>query len=148
MIFFSVEANRMTLERDITLATLYSTPALLILRHHTGLKNSELHVHIYLLDASSQTYLKRHVLKLGQTGRFAINVVDDLIIVHHQASKTSQVFDTGLPGESDGVVTYHSPVAPARSIKPTSLLQPSFGEAESQQCEMCMFCSAKCYGNC
>lgn len=30
---------------------------------------------------------KSHMLKLDVSGRFAINVVDNLIIVHHQASK-------------------------------------------------------------
>lgn len=32
---------------------------------------------------------KSHILKLDVNGRFAINVVDNLIIVHHQASKVS-----------------------------------------------------------
>lgn len=30
---------------------------------------------------------KSDVLKLDMSGRFAINVVDNLIMVHHQASK-------------------------------------------------------------
>lgn len=30
---------------------------------------------------------KSHILRLDKTGRFAINVVDNLVIVHHQASK-------------------------------------------------------------
>jgi len=33
------------------------------------------------------TIKKSHMLKLDIGGRFAINVVDNLIIVHHQASK-------------------------------------------------------------
>lgn len=33
---------------------------------------------------------KSHILKLDVSGRFAINVVDNLIIVHHQASKVSK----------------------------------------------------------
>lgn len=33
------------------------------------------------------TIKKSHILKLDASGRFAINVVDNLIIVHHQASK-------------------------------------------------------------
>jgi hypothetical protein len=35
------------------------------------------------------TIKKSHILKLDMSGRFAINVVDNLIIVHHQASKVS-----------------------------------------------------------
>ena len=30
---------------------------------------------------------KRHVLRLDMSGRFAINILDNLVIVHHQASK-------------------------------------------------------------
>lgn len=33
------------------------------------------------------TIKKTHILRLDMSGRFAINVVDNLIIVHHQASK-------------------------------------------------------------
>ena len=34
---------------------------------------------------------KTDVLKLGVSGRFAINIVDNLIVVHHQASKVGLV---------------------------------------------------------
>jgi hypothetical protein len=34
-----------------------------------------------------------HILDLELTGRFAVNVVDNLIIVHHQTSQTSLIFD-------------------------------------------------------
>lgn len=34
-----------------------------------------------------------HILELELTGRFAVNVVDNLIIVHHQTSQTSLIFD-------------------------------------------------------
>lgn len=33
------------------------------------------------------TVKKSHVLNLGRSGRFAMSVVDNLIFVHHQASK-------------------------------------------------------------
>ena len=32
---------------------------------------------------------KSHILRLDLAGRFAISVVDNLIVVHHQASKVS-----------------------------------------------------------
>lgn len=35
------------------------------------------------------TIKKTHILRLDMSGRFALNVVDNLIIVHHQASKVS-----------------------------------------------------------
>jgi hypothetical protein len=33
------------------------------------------------------TARKSHILRLDMSGRFAINVIDNLIVVHHQASK-------------------------------------------------------------
>lgn len=72
----------MTLERDVTLATLYDTPSVLILRHQSGPQTAE--VYVYTLNGQGQAPIKSHVLKLSLTGRFAINVVDDLILVHHQ----------------------------------------------------------------
>ena len=34
---------------------------------------------------------KTHVLHLDMSGRFAINIVDNLIIVHHDSSKVNRV---------------------------------------------------------
>ncbi|KAJ8948873.1 hypothetical protein NQ318_013527 [Aromia moschata] len=76
------EPGRMALERDLTLATLYGVPAVLILRHQSGPHTAE--VHVYTINGPGQALVKSHVLKLGLSGRFAINVVDDLILVHHQ----------------------------------------------------------------
>lgn len=72
----------MALERDVVVATLYNSPAVLILRHQSGPNTAEVHIHT--LGDMSQASVKSHVLKMGLSGRFAINVVDDVIIVHHQ----------------------------------------------------------------
>lgn len=72
----------MALERDVTLATLYGTPAVLILRHQTGNQTAEVHIHT--LSGPGMSPVKTHVLRIGASGRFAINVVDNLVIVHHQ----------------------------------------------------------------
>ncbi|XP_019786080.1 regulator of MON1-CCZ1 complex isoform X2 [Orcinus orca] len=61
---------------------------------------------------------KMHILKLNRTGKFALNVVDNLVVVHHQDTETSVIFDIKLRGEFDGTVTLHHPVLPARSIQP------------------------------
>lgn len=34
---------------------------------------------------------KTHVLRVNKVGRFALNVVDDLVIVHHQITKVGGV---------------------------------------------------------
>ncbi|RZC37354.1 C18orf8 -like [Asbolus verrucosus] len=128
------EPGRMALERDVTLSTLYSVPAILILRHQSGPQSAEVHVHT--LSGPGQAPVKTHVLKLGLSGRFAINIVNDLILVHHQASRSSQIFDTALPGESDGVVRYHTTVAPARSFKPAQITLPGLVEPQTHTCEL------------
>lgn len=72
----------MALERDVTLGTLYDVPVVLILRHQSGPHTAEVHIHT--LNGPGQAPVKSHVLKLGLSGRFAINIVDDLVLVHHQ----------------------------------------------------------------
>ncbi|CAH0546234.1 unnamed protein product [Brassicogethes aeneus] len=128
------EPGRMALERDVTLATLYGVPAVLILRHQSGPQTAEVHVHT--LSGPGQAPVKSHVLKLGLSGRFAINVVDDLILVHHQASRSSKVFDTALSGETDGTVRYHTSIAPAKSFKPATLDIPGLVEPQTHDCEL------------
>lgn len=76
----------MALERDVTLCTLYDTPSILILRHQSGPQMAEVHVHT--LNGPGQAPIKSHVLRLGLFGRFAINIVDNLILVHHQVNTT------------------------------------------------------------
>nr|XP_054772150.1 regulator of MON1-CCZ1 complex-like [Lytechinus pictus] len=47
---------------------------------------------------------------------------DNLVVVHHQASKTSMVFDIGLTaGETDNNCNYHHPVLAPLPIKPVKL---------------------------
>uniref|UniRef100_A0A8D0AZY1 Regulator of MON1-CCZ1 n=1 Tax=Sander lucioperca TaxID=283035 RepID=A0A8D0AZY1_SANLU len=60
---------------------------------------------------------KTHVLKLNTTGKFALNIVDNLVVVHHQSTQTSLIFDIKLK-EPDSAVNMHQPVLPARSIHP------------------------------
>ncbi|MEQ2284376.1 Regulator of MON1-CCZ1 complex [Ameca splendens] len=60
---------------------------------------------------------KSHILKLNTTGKFALNIVDNLVVVHHQSSQTSLIFDIKLQ-EPDCAVNTHQPVLPARSIHP------------------------------
>ncbi|KAL1516976.1 hypothetical protein ABEB36_000801 [Hypothenemus hampei] len=128
------EPGRMSLERDVALSTLYGIPAVLILRHQIGPHTAEVQVHLF--NGPGQAPVKAHVLKLGLSGRFAINIVDDLIIIHHQTSRSSQIFDIALPGESDGSVRYHTTIAPIKSLKPTSITSPGLVEPHTQDCEL------------
>ncbi|XP_063993952.1 regulator of MON1-CCZ1 complex isoform X2 [Diachasmimorpha longicaudata] len=109
-------------ERDVALAVLYGIPCIIVLRHQHGVNKSvgTAYVCVYTVH-KMLTIKKSHILKLDMTGRFAINVVDNLIIVHHQASKTSMIFDIMLAGVSDGTVMHHTAVAAPKPIKPYNL---------------------------
>lgn len=105
-------------ERDIAMATIYGQLYVLFLRHHARAASSAgAEVVLYHLPREGACK-KTHILKLGRTGKFALNVVDNLVVVHHQDTETSVIFDIKLRGEFDGTVTFHHPVLPARSIQP------------------------------
>ncbi|XP_012252162.2 regulator of MON1-CCZ1 complex [Athalia rosae] len=126
-------------ERDVALAVLYGTPSIIVLRHQPGLSRSVGTAQVYVYTVHKMLTIKRsHVLKLDTSGRFAINVVDNLIIVHHQASETSMIFDIELPGVSDGTVMHHTSIALPKPIKPYSLKVPgaSLLEQLSQPCQL------------
>ncbi|XP_029778848.1 regulator of MON1-CCZ1 complex isoform X3 [Suricata suricatta] len=105
-------------ERDIAMATIYGQLYVLFLRHHSRTSNSTgAEVVLYHLPREGACK-KMHILKLNRTGKFALNVVDNLVVVHHQDTETSVIFDIKLRGEFDGTTTFHHPVLPARSIQP------------------------------
>ncbi|XP_077365589.1 regulator of MON1-CCZ1 complex [Festucalex cinctus] len=104
-------------ERDVAMATIYGQLYVMYLKHHSRSANSpSAEVVLYHLPREG-VCKKTHVLKLNTTGKFALNIVDNLVVVHHQSSQTSLMFDIKLK-ESDGAVSTHQPVLPARSIQP------------------------------
>uniref|UniRef100_A0A8C7DY09 Regulator of MON1-CCZ1 n=1 Tax=Naja naja TaxID=35670 RepID=A0A8C7DY09_NAJNA len=71
-------------ERDIALTTIYGQLYVLYLRHHSRTSNSTgAEVVLYHLPREGSCK-KLHILKLYRTGKFALNVVDSLVVVHHQ----------------------------------------------------------------
>lgn len=71
-----------------------------------------------------------------------MNIVDDLIVVHHQATATSLLFDISTSGEGDPVtgIISHSPIVPGKSIKSISLKIPSISlEEKIMNYELCKF---------
>ena len=62
---------------------------------------------------------KTNILRVHLVGRFTLNIIDDLIIVHHRLTYSSMVFDIKLQGEHDGYVTMNLPIIKRASIKPT-----------------------------
>ncbi|GFO37111.1 tyrosine--tRNA ligase [Plakobranchus ocellatus] len=110
------------LDRDVLVAVIYDVLYIVVLRHpHSASSGAE--IVLYQLQKEGPAR-KTDILKLDMSGRFAVNIVDNLVMVHHQASKTSVIFDIKLEGKSDGYVMYHYPVLPALGIKPFKLLLP------------------------
>ncbi|XP_014235471.1 uncharacterized protein C18orf8 [Trichogramma pretiosum] len=126
-------------ERDVALGILYGIPSIIVIRHQSGdnFLSSGAFVHVYTIH-KMVVIRKSHILKLDMSGRFAINVVDNIIIVHHQASRTSIIFDIMLPGVSDGTVIHHTAIAPPKPIKPYSLRVPgpNISEYIDEPCEL------------
>ncbi|KAG5332966.1 RMC1 protein, partial [Acromyrmex heyeri] len=126
-------------ERDVALAMLYGTPCIILLRHQPGANRSmgTAFVYVYTIH-KMMTIKKSHMLKLDVGGRFAINVVDNLIIVHHQASKTSMIFDIMMSGVSDGTVMHHTSITTAKPIKPFNLKVPGaiLSDQTYQPCQL------------
>nr|CAG4642348.1 EOG090X028B [Evadne anonyx] len=102
-------------ERDVTPTTLYNQTVVLILKHN--IVNSTAEIVIYTLSRDSPPR-KTHILSLDSSGKLAVSILDNLIVVHHQASKTSSIFDINLPSESDGRCITLNPLLAAVAIRP------------------------------
>lgn len=109
------------LERDVSIATVYNKTCIFVLRHQprsVGIPGAEIVIYSVIKDGPPR---KTDILKLDKSGRFAINVIDNVIVVHHQASKESMLYDIKMPCETDGYISYHSPVVSRCPIKPFML---------------------------
>ncbi|XP_068238434.1 regulator of MON1-CCZ1 complex [Palaemon carinicauda] len=108
-------------ERDVCIGTIYGVTLISILRHpSTPTVAAHLDVYTQMKDG---TFKRSHICRLELTGRFAVNIVDSLIVVHHQASKTSLLFDIALGGEVSSGVTSVFPITVPKSVKPFLLTE-------------------------
>uniref|UniRef100_T1IWP7 Tyrosine--tRNA ligase n=1 Tax=Strigamia maritima TaxID=126957 RepID=T1IWP7_STRMM len=129
------------LERDVILAEIYGAIRIVVLRHQPkGPGNARAEIAVYTFQKEGPAR-KTDILKLNMSGRFAMNTIDNLLVVHHQASKTSMIFDIRLTGESDGYLNYHDPVTAPLPIQPFKLkvpVVPCQGQKEPAQisCEL------------
>ncbi|XP_053097706.1 regulator of MON1-CCZ1 complex isoform X2 [Pangasianodon hypophthalmus] len=96
-------------------------------------KLSERDIAVATIEGSCK---KAHVLKLNTSGKFALNVVDNLVVVHHQSSRTSLIFDIKLK-EPDCAVNIHQPILPAQSIRPYKISVTGPVAASSQASVPC-----------
>lgn len=62
---------------------------------------------------------KTDILITNLTGRFATNIVDDLVIIHHQTTKSSMIFDINLSAnEINEQIKFHLPIISKCTIRP------------------------------
>ena len=119
----------------MVVAILYGTVYVLVLRNNFK-AGADVKADICLFQLGREGFFKSDVLVLDQNGRFALSVVDNTIVVHHQASQTSTVFDIKcLPESGDRPLPYtHRPLLEARSIAPTFL--PSVDSQQPLPCPL------------
>lgn len=84
-------------ERSITVGFIYGHPRLLVLQHESmNIKSEGAQIAMYTIDIKSGNTSRTHTLDLDTNGRFAINIVDNLVVAHNQPSKASFIFDIGI----------------------------------------------------
>lgn len=78
---------------------------------------------LYQIENEQKPAQKRHILKLSSHGKCALNVVDNLILIHHQQTKTTHVYDIEetSKSQSDGFQTIHEPLLSDLSIQPVNV---------------------------
>nr|XP_049707896.1 regulator of MON1-CCZ1 complex isoform X5 [Helicoverpa armigera]XP_049707897.1 regulator of MON1-CCZ1 complex isoform X6 [Helicoverpa armigera]XP_049707898.1 regulator of MON1-CCZ1 complex isoform X7 [Helicoverpa armigera]XP_049707899.1 regulator of MON1-CCZ1 complex isoform X8 [Helicoverpa armigera]XP_049707900.1 regulator of MON1-CCZ1 complex isoform X9 [Helicoverpa armigera]XP_049707901.1 regulator of MON1-CCZ1 complex isoform X10 [Helicoverpa armigera] len=115
-----LEATRPVVERDVFILRLCEATWCAVFRHgHCATVSAPGPTEVWLMPITGPAGLhSTHVLKTGLVGRFAVNVVDDLIVVHHQASQSSQIFDIMEESRAENNCVVHIPVVPGVSMKP------------------------------
>ncbi len=111
------DAKTTLMERDVVIMRLYGVQYLGIIRN-IPVSNQGAEVLLYQLQTESPARLV-HTLSIDISGRFTLSVVDNLVIVHHQAWKTSMLFDIANEGEAIGSFQRHQPILAPLSLAPT-----------------------------
>ncbi|KAL1449957.1 hypothetical protein WDU94_002424 [Cyamophila willieti] len=109
----------LVLEEDVVLTYVYHLPRILIIRHQQR-GSSSTQVIVYTVY-KYKTVKRTHTLELADKidGKFALNIVDNLILVHHKTSKTTMIFDINLSNDSsNGIISYKLPLMEPKPIRP------------------------------
>ena len=119
------QVGQKLLERDVSVGTIYGQLYVLLLKNNPkGAPGPPAEVSLCRLAKDGAT--KVHSLALATQGRFFLNLVDNLVVVHHQVSKTSAIFDiawnqSAPPRDGRGRCLVHQPVVLPMSIAPVAL---------------------------
>eukprot|EP01137_Pigoraptor_chileana_P011777 Opistho-2@63209 len=93
------------LEREVTMGSLYGTLYCIHVRNSFMTGGRECPADIVLYQLTKEAAYKRSILSLQASGRFATSIVDNLVAVHHEQTRTSMLFDIRT-----GTNTLRSPV--------------------------------------
>jgi regulator of MON1-CCZ1 complex len=95
------------------------------------LGQASIEVVLYLIDDDQKPAQKRHILRLNLHGKCAVNVVDNLILIHHQASKGTYIYDIEerSTAQNDGFQSIHQPLLSALPIQPVIINVQSLSPA-------------------
>jgi len=114
-------------EHDCLLTSIYGKSYLLIIRQVFRVPGQpSIEVVLYHIENDQKPAQKRHILRLNLAGKCALSVVDNFVLIHHQQSKSTFIYDIEekSTAEHDGFQTIHQPILPALKIQPlTSNLQ-------------------------
>ncbi len=78
---------------------------------------------LYQIEDGHKPAQKRHILRLNLHGKCALNVVDNLILIHHQPTKATYIYDIeeNSTSQYDGFQTIHEPLLPQLSIQSVNI---------------------------
>ncbi|PAV92025.1 hypothetical protein WR25_22692 isoform A [Diploscapter pachys] len=108
------------LEQDVTITILYGQLYLMVLRYGRNATATDLALYEISPDTSIASSFK-YSLSLGLVGGCGIQIIDNVVVVHHQASKSSLLFDIGLsphrPSHTPFLTLSLSPHSSCQSIQ-------------------------------
>ncbi|XP_038206383.1 regulator of MON1-CCZ1 complex [Zerene cesonia] len=112
-----LDSSRPVVERDVFVLRLCDASWCAIFRHGNPVTAATGPTEVWLMPISGGAGIQ-HVLKTGLVGRFAVSVVDHLLVIHHQSSQTSQLFDIMEETKREGNIAMHLPIVQGISMKP------------------------------
>lgn len=104
-------------ERDVFVMTLYGHVYIAVIRSSHQGPGFGSEVLLYHIPHEGGARLA-HVLNMDIPGRCTLSVVDNLVVIHHQASKTSMIYDISFGGSMSGSVTKHNAVLAPLPLSP------------------------------
>lgn len=104
-------SNRYLLnENDVIINNVYNEFYVMVIRQmNSDTSRSYSEIAMYKLHPDNPAK-KTYILRLNLAGRFVLSIVENLIIVHHQLTRSSLIYDIKMFGEFDGFLTRIDPI--------------------------------------